>query len=82
MASLVPLLPSAIATSAIDSVLPSSLRIVPVARPSKIVAPATLVMLTENFSFTSTAVSPLIVTVKVLLVWPAGIDWPLRLLAT
>ena len=60
----------------------SSLVIVPRASTSPAVAPEMLETVTRKISVGSTAVSPLIVTENVLLVWPAGILWPARLLAT
>jgi hypothetical protein len=41
-----------------------------------------LVTLTWKFSSGSQVASPLVVTVKVLLVWPAVMTWPSEVLAT
>ena len=54
----------------------SSFVIVPMALPSPRVAPATLLTATLKVSFGSTVVSPLIVTLTVAEVLPAGIVTP------
>ena len=44
--------------------------------------PVALLKLTEKVSLPSIAVSPLMVTLKVLLVLPAAITWPASAMAT
>ena len=70
--SFVPLLPSKMLTSLIESVggAASSLRIVPVPLLSEIVALVGAESFRKKVSFDSKVVSPLIVTLTVLLVWP------------
>ena len=66
------LLPSFANTSSIESVGRSSFLIVPIPSPSVTFAPATLVAFTRKVSSGSTLLSPLIVTLKLYVVWPAG----------
>ena len=84
-AAVVPLLPSVTLTSPTDRLgraPASSLRIVPTAWLSAITALVALDRLTTKVSSGSNVVSPLMVTLKDLLVWPAAMTWPVRLLAT
>ena len=60
----------------------SSLRMVPVACPSASVAPVRLVTVTVKVSAASNTVSPITSTLKVALVWPAAMVWPVSVRAT
>ena len=60
----------------------SSLMRVPVPWPSATVAPRTFETVTVKVSVGSITVSPRMSTVKVVAVWPAAMDWPVRARAT